>query len=285
MEYLKQEGANMDWSESKAKARRITRSTVQFVQENPVPVLLIGAGLAWLIYDAQAEESSDATQMEFQSQSTAKMDITEYGLPAHYAETEGPGLVERAKQKSAELKDAIADKAQDIKHSASHSAEAVADKISSATQQIKQQLRQKSSRMSAALKDSMRDQYSRAQNRIKNASDQHPLAAGIGFLAVGVLAGLMIPETSRENQLMGSAASTLKEKTKEVSGDIVERGKQAIRAGYDAAKEEVQAATSQSSQNADLTSSASPDTPPVSTVEPASTEAGSATESGAGLMG
>jgi hypothetical protein len=42
-------------------ANQAVRSTVETVKANPLPALVIGAGIAWMIYESQRDKSSDRT--------------------------------------------------------------------------------------------------------------------------------------------------------------------------------------------------------------------------------
>jgi len=53
--------------------------------------------------------------------------------------------------------------------------------------------------------------------------DQSPLAVGIVAAALGGAAALTIPETQRENQLMGEARENLIERAQTGAQDVVEK--------------------------------------------------------------
>jgi hypothetical protein len=68
--------------------------------------------------------------------------------------------------------------------------------------------------------------YDRAADRYHEASREYPLAVGAGCLALGMLTGLLVPRTQREDEWMGDASDELRHDAWETGEELVERGKQ-----------------------------------------------------------
>jgi hypothetical protein len=77
----------------------------------------------------------------------------------------------------------------------------------------------------------VRDTGRRAQSQLERMSQENPLAVAAGALLLGAAVGLAIPETERENELMGEArdsmvdraqdmANTAASRAQEVAGDL-----------------------------------------------------------------
>ncbi len=64
--------------------------------------------------------------------------------------------------------------------------------------------------MYGSARDGASSALHRGQEQFHRAVDSHPLAIGIAALAAGVLAGLAVPETRRERQLMGEQSRRLR---------------------------------------------------------------------------
>ena len=77
-----------------------------------------------------------------------------------------------------------------------------------------------------------RDFY-RARDFSIRATESHPLAVGAAAIAAGVCVGLLIPETDRENELLGAQRARLVEGAR----GALEDAKQASTAIKDTAKE------------------------------------------------
>ncbi len=70
----------------------------------------------------------------------------------------------------------------------------------------------------------------------------NPLGLAVGSIAVGFLAGLLIPSTNVENEKLGPVADQVKEQAKETGQQALERGKEVASQVADTAQEHVQQA-------------------------------------------
>jgi gas vesicle protein len=68
-------------------------------------------------------------------------------------------------------------------------------------------------------------------------SKQNPLGMVIGGVAVGLLAGLMIPPTRMEDEQIGDIAEQMKDTVKETGSEALERGKQVAQDAASAASD------------------------------------------------
>jgi len=69
---------------------------------------------------------------------------------------------------------------------------------------------------------------------------ENPLGLAVGGLAVGLIAGLLLPSTRVENERLGPMADQVKEQAKETGQEAMERGKQVAQQAAETAKEEGQ---------------------------------------------
>jgi ElaB/YqjD/DUF883 family membrane-anchored ribosome-binding protein len=60
---------------------------------------------------------------------------------------------------------------------------------------------------------------------------ENPLGVAVGAIAVGFLAGMVIPSTRIENEKIGPMADHVKDQVKESGQEVLERGKAAVSAG------------------------------------------------------
>ena len=87
-----------------------------------------------------------------------------------------------------------------------------------------------------------------AARRGKGLAQENPLGLAIGSVAVGFLAGLLIPSTRVEDEKIGPMADTLKEQVRETATCAVEHGKEAAQ---DAGQAAAQAAKDAAGQHAE----------------------------------
>ena len=77
----------------------------------------------------------------------------------------------------------------------------------------------------------------RQARRAKSVAEENPLGLAVGAVAVGFLAGMLIPSTRVENDKMGSLSDDVIERAKETGQEALERGKQVAQDATETAKE------------------------------------------------
>jgi ElaB/YqjD/DUF883 family membrane-anchored ribosome-binding protein len=248
------------------------------VRDNPLPVVLIGAGIGWLLMSGQNRAPAYP----------AGARQPDYRLPALPAppSSEGSGLMDRAGAAVASARDAVtgaASSATDaVTGAARNVADAVADTASSAGATVNSaassvagsaaQLRDQASSGAGSLHDSARrrthdatyamsqgyDVAAQGANRAGakiqagwgKLSHEQPLLVGALGLAVGAALGALLPSTDAENRLMGEASDAVTKQVgdtaqeqyaqaKEAVSDNVEQAKDALAGAYDNARETV----------------------------------------------
>jgi hypothetical protein len=153
------------------------------VKNNPIPVALAGIGLGWLAFAGNEPDFEES--------------------PGRYRrgdEEETSMLSEPATEGSERMSDvasSVADTAQEV---ASRAQEYTRD----ATRRAPRTGR-------------------RAQSELQRMTRENPLAVGAGALLLGALAGLAIPETERENELLGETRDSMLDKAQEVARDATTR--------------------------------------------------------------
>jgi ElaB/YqjD/DUF883 family membrane-anchored ribosome-binding protein len=80
--------------------------------------------------------------------------------------------------------------------------------------------------------------YEAGTARLERAVQDYPLAVGLGFAALGVLAGVLIPSSRREDEWLGEKSDQLADATREKGSELLERGKAVAHRVGDAVKEE-----------------------------------------------
>ncbi|MCW2955822.1 MAG: hypothetical protein JWO69_691 [Thermoleophilia bacterium] len=76
--------------------------------------------------------------------------------------------------------------------------------------------------------------------RAGGAIQENPVGLAIGGLALGFVAGLVLPSTRVENQKLGPMADQLKDTAKEQGQELIDRGKDVAQSAMEAAKETAQ---------------------------------------------
>jgi hypothetical protein len=79
----------------------------------------------------------------------------------------------------------------------------------------------------------------RALRGLGELLEERPLAVGAAALAVGLLSGLALPGTRREDELLGDTRDELLESAREAGKDALEKGKEAAASAVERVKESV----------------------------------------------
>ena len=197
LDYLRSSGAN----------QYVENFGVQ-VKNNPLPVTLVGIGLAWLMASSK-------------------------NPPARYStESYGSGMSERA--------GAMGDKATAMMGAAK-------SKLSDGTQAVGDRVRQARDTLSSVgqsarerigdLGSSARYQMDRARSGMDYLMREQPVALGAVGLAVGALLAAMAPRTRQEDELMGETRDRLMETAKEAGQQTVQKTTEAAKKGLEQVKE------------------------------------------------
>jgi gas vesicle protein len=213
-------------------SKRIGRTVANELKERPLPALLVGAGLVWWIVDANSEddEHEDAYLRHRRRMYTG----TGYaGDPTFGRTVSAPYTTGRVGDGEEEGQSAT-DKARDMASSAgekvSDAASAAGEKISGAVSSVGETASEWSDTArdySARGRRAVSRQASVLQDRFQEASEEYPLAVGGAFLAAGLLTGLLLPRTEREDEWMGEAADEFKDEARRKGEQLVEQGKHA----------------------------------------------------------
>jgi hypothetical protein len=73
--------------------------------------------------------------------------------------------------------------------------------------------------------------------RMKDTAERNPIGLAVGGVAVGFVAGLLIPSTRVENERMGEMSDRLMDAAKETAGEVAERGKEVAQQATESAVE------------------------------------------------
>lgn len=181
------------------------------LKSNPMPATLIGAGLAWLLFQDNSKGSHRRTRPAGYDPYTA----------TEYAGVTDESLKENLSSSLSDATDTAGEKAAGLRQNVA----AMGSRAQDAAADVRHQTS---------------EGFHAGQQRLKNWAEEAPLAMGIAALAAGLLTGLVLPGTRAEDELMGDASDRLKQQARESGEEVLERGQKAAAAGLDGAKAESQ---------------------------------------------
>jgi ElaB/YqjD/DUF883 family membrane-anchored ribosome-binding protein len=138
--------------------------------------------------------------------------------------------IEDTRERMGDTMDALSYKA-DVKSRAK-------DSVSEKVDTLKSKVTGAGDRVSDATPDG--DQMKQGARRAAGVAQENPLGLAVGSLAVGFLAGMLIPSTRVEDEKLGPMADDVKDKVKETGQEALERGKQVASDAAQAAKDTAQ---------------------------------------------
>jgi hypothetical protein len=219
-------------------------SVTDAVKSNPMPALLIGAGVAWMIYESRRNKSGLTADGDYYGYSREGEELrydpdTHFDRPLEYPTGSTAGTTDytlEGESKLGQIKGKIGEKA-------SAATGAMKEKISQVGEAAREKagaLRQRAGEMTTRMKDGTHEAYVRTRQRVVTTADQHPVEVGLVALAAGVIAGLALPTPNAVNRYAGSTADQLRDRTRASGREMLEKGKRVAQAAVTAAKDEAQ---------------------------------------------
>lgn len=159
------------------------------VRDNPLPVALVGIGVAWLMATGR------------------------HGGRQGYASTSSSSSMSSGMH-------AAGDKAHELKDRMTGGVESARDRVSGTVDSVRSSLSSGTERA--------RQQYQRARGGLDYLMNEQPVAFGAIGLALGALMAAAAPRTEREDELMGEAKERMLDKVKQVGEQGLEKAKEAV---------------------------------------------------------
>lgn len=207
------------------------------IRENPVPAGMVGVGLAWLIAnrrdggEQRAQDTySTGPAVPYRPGDAERGSVgpsADYGRTGPYTESgsydatgdyrsagstdigstgsvagtsqfrgDGPGA------ESAGLRDRAASALHEASDRLGDAQERVGEAVSGAREKVGHVAHDTQERVSSWAHEA-KQRAQQAEHRVEDSLRENPMAAGAVALAIGVAAGLMIPESQREHEVMG----------------------------------------------------------------------------------
>jgi ElaB/YqjD/DUF883 family membrane-anchored ribosome-binding protein len=249
----------------------------QIAKEHPMPAAVIGLGVGWLLLDSGKDKTASTTR--FQRYRSGDSDYRGYGYGQEYSrygsnysgaysgsyyntENRFAGGYEddfehegRLSSAAHRAKDAVSDVAETAKDKLGHVADSTKETLHGARERVgdltdrarhqASHLTDRARYQASHLKGQARYRASQARTGFWDKLEEQPLMVGAATLALGLLAGLSIPSTRKEDEMFGETRDRLFDEVKEAGREALDKGKQVATAAVDTIKQEA--------ENSDLT--------------------------------
>jgi hypothetical protein len=186
------------WDEAKETLGDAQRTVMDVIRDNPIPAAMVGIGLGWLAYNSSQRGSRGGARFGRASSGRAvRGDYGYPGAPPYGAERfAGSGYSgERSGEESAMNR--FPDEASGLSDRMEQKGSELADRAQGMAESVADETRQQARRLEHQFYD-------------------NPLAMGAAALTLGMAAGLAIPETRKEDELMGGARDELADRTRDM---------------------------------------------------------------------
>ena len=224
-------------SYAKDGGRELTANLGRQITNNPLPVALVGAGLAWFMFGQGVDGSSRRTQYSRER----------YG--SDFAE-----MAERAGETASKAGDTVRDAAGSVRQAAEDTVGGVRHAAESAGSAVSDTARKVGERASStydAASSKVSDMAVKASNQasemeqkaltaahdlIDQVKAQPLMLVGLG-LVLGAAIGAAFPSTDLENRVMGDTADEVKREAKQAASEQMDKAKDFAADQMDKAKD------------------------------------------------
>lgn len=177
------------------------------VKQNPVPVALIGAGVAWLMMGGSRHTASPGPRTSLYE---PRADIYDaYDAPV--SRTQGD------QERSGGFKERAGEMASGAQERMSAAGERVGGMAASAREGV--------GHTAERLRHQARQQGGRTKETFSYLRDEQPLVLGALGFALGAALGAGLPPTQREDELMGETRDQVVHRAQELGGEQLDRAK------------------------------------------------------------
>jgi len=212
------------WSAVREGGMTAANKAWRGMQDHPMPATMIAAGIGWLLYESgSGRRSSEAAS----------------------------GAASSVRESAGRAKDRLADAGGRISEAASSTADRVSERASEAVSAVRENVSQiaaSTKEHAAEITDAVKEQAYRMKETTRARAQQaregfwqlleeQPLAMGAAFIVAGIAAGLAIPTSRREDQLMGATRDRFLDSAKETGRGALEKGRHVAEVAVDVAKQ------------------------------------------------
>lgn len=181
-----------------SKAIQFNTSVFDTIRENPIPAAMASVGLIWLF----SKSAGDG---------------------GRYVSGKGYGAEEKAgeiKGKAEEISGEVKAKAEDISGMAKEKAGELKAKYGEVSGRARERVGEYGELLSRKA--------GRAKSRFSDTLHDNPLSVLASAFAIGAVIGLVLPETRKEEELLGETGERMREKAEEVTEEAAEKAEEDI---------------------------------------------------------
>lgn len=220
--------------------RRLGRTIGQQIREHPLPALLAGVAIARWIF-----ESTEESEPGYRRQQPESWGRGSGGADwKQRTQSAVDGMKDQVAGAASSMGEKVSGVASNLGEKVSGAASVAGQRISEAADAGWQRVREGGDALSRYSEEGRRmvsERASMIRDRFRETSEEFPLPVGGAFLVPGVLFGLLLPRTQKEDEWMGEVSDQLKDETRAGAEERIERGKLVAARTASSAMDEAQA--------------------------------------------
>jgi ElaB/YqjD/DUF883 family membrane-anchored ribosome-binding protein len=189
------------------KASGAGRGIIEVVRDNPVALAMIGLGAGWLFMNSRKRSQrlssvSERTALGYES-----------AYPGGHSEIR-ESLMDRTRESVSDAAHSVGERVSDVRQSVKEKASDVIERVTDVASDVAERTGERLGRVS--------DTSERQLIHARSAYDETPWVGAAVALALGAAAGLSIPHTRREDELIGDKRDALLDRARERGHEKVE---------------------------------------------------------------
>jgi uncharacterized protein DUF3618 len=253
--------AHEAWSLMRGGSNSSVNRIWRIAKQHPMPAAIIGLGVGLMVYETAGGGAIDTGRARY----AARNDWPSEGeMPTALdsARRRAAGVTRRATDaagsavdRAGDLVDDAGEVASDAAASVRRATEATVDKAGELAGQAREaasdvadsvrrqasELGRQASDLGSQASEQARQGVQRARAGFWEMLEKEPLVVGVATVAAGLLVGLLLPSTPREDELMGKTRDSLLDEVKGLGQEALEKGKQIASAAADTVKQTAEA--------------------------------------------
>jgi hypothetical protein len=198
-------------------------------KNNPVPLLLAGVGITWLMAASSKppyrETNGGTPQVErgegYDRNVAGGASVSRSAPATGLDQRDKDSVGQRARDGLVSAKDALSTAKDSVAEHSHSAADRVGEKLGSARETVSAQ--------ASSLQHSARQQASQLQHGFEGMLHEQPLMMGALGVALGAALGAVLPKTETEDRLMGQSRDTTLERGKEMAAEQYEKGRETVK--------------------------------------------------------
>lgn len=247
-------GQIVDQVWDRVRAGDAAHSIMDVVKEHPVPSMLMGLGLSWLMYERTSTTEGDKLRRKYGDIGPGTYDRADgrvgpyRGDEFEFDTDDGqPGMADRARSALSSAKDTassavehVGDAAQSVRERVSGVRERAGERLDdlrTRAGEVRERTGERASALRMQASERASDLSRRARDTAANAYEEQPLALGAVAFGLGLASGLAVPSSRFEDRLVGERSDRVKDEARRTGSEALQGAKRVASEAQHAARE------------------------------------------------